>query len=1050
MSFTNEFNEGIIGKRRKGTWDDAFQSITITLPIINSKAILPEVPNRFEKVKVTGYSSPLYEIEDGEIKENLYKVDYTNGVVFFNSVHNNTNLTFSFLGEGEHFIPSEGIWVSYDDNKNIQTAKEKFESLDQDIVGQTNRINNLITSTPQPSEVVDMRVDRNGNVFTTAKERIDADQKKIEDTYIGADGRVYSSLKARVDHHEKRVNSNLTNHGISVLDPLFTLLDSPSKKYKVMADGVTDDTEALWAVHEYANENNLPVFYPPFTYYIGQPTKNILIKTSTNFGKAKFIIDEQYNTTNPRFQINSFISRITLADETNNLGGGVVTMDAAKKASILAKLKKKEYIIPELAEYKGNYLIVADDNDMIGLRQGSNSNDGFARTDMFIIEEGGRIIGDISQDFTNFTRMTIQTVEEDWLTIKGGSFYLKTGTNNDLLSSYVYSGFLIRRCKTRFEDIYVGFHEQGADVSLNENNGFINFSGVCDVEINKAHIVPRIYETENGTPQGTYGLGGRTVMNITFKNIRGEGTESYWGLFAPNIFKNFRVENCEINRIDTHWWLWNLHVKDCVIGNRGLSITGGGRLTIENTVVHGDRYIDFRRDYGAFWDGDIRIYNGTLYPYDETKDIHVLEYDQANFNHKNNTPIAKSIIVRDFLVDFRYMKNPFQHTEVVNGLDTTVVGKNILVYLPSFGKKSYGYRTQFPKNVVFENCRVTGANAVGFRYMSIMEPQNFQVYGGKGGSYINDRVTTNCDMIFKEIDTYDFGMVAAQESTKDSLNFLMYGNYDIAITEDMVIPNVLIENCGKVFVSIKSMPAILTIRQCEVNALDMLEGGSQRSNLIIEHSLLKPNIKQKYVNGFSGNGTTTTFNLSAPNLDATAVTAKVDGVDKVETTDFTVNRTTGSITFITAPATGTQNIVVTFYKTDQPYYITSKMSTFVNTLFGTPVVEGLTNMDVTHGIIFWDSSVRGTMIGCNPTSYLLTKYQDKYGKVLNPDFLAHIQNGAEDLSSTGSNRPFYPKGGYGSSRPATAPKNWQYFNWSTNKLNIFDGVNWRDTAGTIV
>lgn len=70
-------------------------------------------------------------------------------------------------------------------------------------------------------------------------------------------------------------------------------------------------------------------------------------------------------------------------------------------------------------------------------------------------------------------------------------------------------------------------------------------------------------------------------------------------------------------------------------------------------------------------------------------------------------------------------------------------------------------------------------------------------------------------------------------------------------------------------------------------------------------------------NSFDGDGSSTAFYLTDTDLDATLVTAVVDGVDKTETVDFTVNRTTGVVTFTVAPSLGTNNVVITAYKTNQ-------------------------------------------------------------------------------------------------------------------------------------
>jgi len=72
-----------------------------------------------------------------------------------------------------------------------------------------------------------------------------------------------------------------------------------------------------------------------------------------------------------------------------------------------------------------------------------------------------------------------------------------------------------------------------------------------------------------------------------------------------------------------------------------------------------------------------------------------------------------------------------------------------------------------------------------------------------------------------------------------------------------------------------------------------------------------------FKNSFNGNASATAFTLTDDDLDTTAVTAIVDGVPKAEGVDFTVNRTSGVVTFSVAPNTGTNNVVITAYKTNQ-------------------------------------------------------------------------------------------------------------------------------------
>jgi hypothetical protein len=74
----------------------------------------------------------------------------------------------------------------------------------------------------------------------------------------------------------------------------------------------------------------------------------------------------------------------------------------------------------------------------------------------------------------------------------------------------------------------------------------------------------------------------------------------------------------------------------------------------------------------------------------------------------------------------------------------------------------------------------------------------------------------------------------------------------------------------------------------------------------------------KFIDSFNGNGSATAYTLSLSGLDATPVIASTDGGatwDKVETTHFTVNRTTGIVTWTAGPASGTNNVKIQGAKT---------------------------------------------------------------------------------------------------------------------------------------
>lgn len=82
----------------------------------------------------------------------------------------------------------------------------------------------------------------------------------------------------------------------------------------------------------------------------------------------------------------------------------------------------------------------------------------------------------------------------------------------------------------------------------------------------------------------------------------------------------------------------------------------------------------------------------------------------------------------------------------------------------------------------------------------------------------------------------------------------------------------------------------------------------------------------KRKNGFVADGTSTEYHLDSPGLDPVStflMTATVNGATKVETTDFSVDRTNGIVTFFTAPEApledGESNVFITYSKTGTNY-----------------------------------------------------------------------------------------------------------------------------------
>ena len=96
-------------------------------------------------------------------------------------------------------------------------------------------------------------------------------------------------------------------------------------------------------------------------------------------------------------------------------------------------------------------------------------------------------------------------------------------------------------------------------------------------------------------------------------------------------------------------------------------------------------------------------------------------------------------------------------------------------------------------------------------------------------------------------------------------------------------------------------------------------GGNGGGETLQDVNLLQP----KRINSFVGDGTSKDYYLDAQNIDSATVTAIVNGTNKIENTDFTVDRANGKVTFNSAPSSpnlsGEDNIFITFAKTIDGY-----------------------------------------------------------------------------------------------------------------------------------
>ena len=585
--------------------------------------------------------------------------------------------------------------------------------------------------------------------------------------------------------------------------------------FGAVGDGKHDDGTAIKMAHAYANQHQLPVVNLKGEFWI-KNANQIDIRTSTQWGQTIFHIDESLNAkAAPRFLVRS------------NQEKQEIKWDNDVKKAFLKALKPGVQAFEPLTPYRNCLVIIKDDKDRIGFRAGAKyTGQSWAREEFFYVEEHGRIIGDIAWEFNDYTSLIAYPCDDSYLTIEGGTFYLSGDNPGDVYNGYYRNGFSITRSRTIIRNQWVGLEGQRQDVSLTPRSGFYSFLTVFDVTLENVRLIPWEQDREGkdrDVGAGTYGISAVRMMNGTFRNVTAEGGSIHWGVFGTNLVKNFRMEQCNLNRIDVHFHGWNIYIRDCRIGYRGISVTGGGDLFVENTVCSNRFFINFRRDFGAKWDGDIRITNCRFIPAPAASNA-VLYFQPADAEYGYPLGFGRSIRVEDLRIDYSGVSRP----------DAVCW----LMDLPGFSKLKGGQVLFFPENVVFKDITVYGREK-GVRLMRLHEPQHYGAQ--RKGSYDGQLLQTNARMLFEHIQLEE--MDTGKDKNTGEGHLVVAGADPAAYTAGSFYPDVTIADCRNFRGIMNGFIADISFRKSTISSLFCSDNGKMPGRLTLSDCSLMPNSK---------------------------------------------------------------------------------------------------------------------------------------------------------------------------------------------------------------
>jgi len=366
--------------------------------------------------------------------------------------------------------------------------------------------------------------------------------------------------------------------------------------FGAVGDGRTDDTDAIFAAHAFANQHNLTVKADgSATYYIGGKERTAVIRTDTDFGTAHFIIDDTdvQNRNAPVFRIASGLQPF--------------------KPEGIPFLKRNQHKID--TPLPGPCLFtVTNANVRRYIRFGPNQNNGSPQTDIFIVDKNDNVDKNtpIIWDFDQITEITALPIDETKRTITGGTF---TTVANREASKYTYynRGIVINRSNVLVKGLehrVTGEGDHGAPYS-----GFISISNCSNVTIRNTTLTGhKTYQTIGSAgvavSMGTYDISVNRALNVTFEHCSQTNDindRTYWGIMGSNYSKNLVYDDCTFSRFDAHMGVANATIRNSTLGHQGINAIGSGTFTVENTTIYSRNLINLRSDYGSTWQGEIII-----------------------------------------------------------------------------------------------------------------------------------------------------------------------------------------------------------------------------------------------------------------------------------------------------------------------------------------------------------------------------------------------------------------------------------------------------------
>lgn len=305
-------------------------------------------------------------------------------------------------------------------------------------------------------------------------------------------------------------------------------------------DGITDDFDALKSAHDYANEHgHRVVANNGCTYYVGKADETITIRTDTDWGSAKFIIDDRSIEYGGKAEISIF----TVASDYES-----IILDA------------EDTRILSLNESGG----IAKDCESINLNLGYAAIliiEDAEHSESVLVDENGNLSFPLRSDFDTVKSIEIIRADDEPITLEGGAFTVYSNLKRQ-------SEPFARNIKILRSNTLIRYTEYRVSFAPEKNDGASPY--LAFIEIDKAY--------------------GVTVSNISFYSRILYSDSDKSPVISANLSHSITIRNCEQNNFfaaDEMSVSKLFAASVCIFGSDGIVVDG---ITANILYFDGDTY----------------------------------------------------------------------------------------------------------------------------------------------------------------------------------------------------------------------------------------------------------------------------------------------------------------------------------------------------------------------------------------------------------------------------------------------------------------------------